>query len=446
MKKIKFIDLFAGLGGIRLGFENAFKKQGFETECVLTSEIKPYAIKTLKENFNNENIVGDIFQVESKSIPDFNYLLAGFPCQPFSVGGKRQGFLDTRGTLFFEIERILRDKKPYGFILENVEGLVKHDLGGKSDDIGRTLKTILYKLEKELGYQVTWKVLDSIDFGLPQSRKRLIIVGTKYDKIEIINHTKQFKSLNHILEKGLGTINSVLTNKLLKHFAIKELYGKSIKDKRGGENNIHSWDIGLRGEVSKCQIELLNKLFKERRKKHWALEIGIDWMDGMPLTQRQIETFHNSKKLKEELLDLVKKGYLRYEYPKKLMKEITENGIKQYRTYDTSKPKGYNIVTGKLSFEINKILDPNDIAPTLVATDVSRLAVPDNNGLRKLTIREGLRLFGFPEWYNISTKEAEAFDLLGNTVAIPVVEFVATRLAETHLDTINYVISKAIPV
>ena len=112
------------------------------------------------------------------------------------------------------------------------------------------------------------------------------------------------------------------------------------------------------------------------------------------------------------------------------MKENTKEGIKSYREYEVTKPKGYNIVTGKLSFEINKILDPNDIAPTLVATDVSRLAVPDGKGLRRLTIREGLRLFGYPEWYEIPTKEYDAFDLLGNTVAIPVVEFVASRIVE----------------
>ena len=151
-RKIKFIDLFAGLGGIRLGFEQACKEKGIETECVLTSEIKPYAIETLKYNHEHKNFVGDIFEVKNEDIPEFDFLFGGFPCQPFSTGGKRQGFADTRGTLFFEIERILRDKKPQGFILENVEGLVKHDIEKKGDKIGRTLTTILYKLENELGY------------------------------------------------------------------------------------------------------------------------------------------------------------------------------------------------------------------------------------------------------------------------------------------------------
>ncbi|MFW5851823.1 MAG: DNA (cytosine-5-)-methyltransferase, partial [Bacteroidota bacterium] len=146
---VKFIDLFAGLGGIRLGFENVLESLGYKTECVMTSEIKPYAVKTLKHNFKQDFLAGDIFELRSEFIPDFDFLLGGFPCQPFSSGGKRQGFLDTRGTLFFEIERILRSKKPYGFILENVEGLVKHDLGNKNDKIGRTLTTILHTLEND---------------------------------------------------------------------------------------------------------------------------------------------------------------------------------------------------------------------------------------------------------------------------------------------------------
>lgn len=426
---IKFIDLFAGLGGLRIGFEKAFSHQGFQTECVMTSEIKPHAIKALEHNFNHSLFVGDIFKVQNEDIPDFDFLLGGFPCQPFSASGKRLGFADTRGTLFFEIERILKAKQPKGFILENVEGIVKHDLEHKSDPIGRTLKTILNVLKNDLGYKVSWGVFDSLDFGLPQSRKRVFIVGTKDEKIDLTGFEKSFSVFKDKMETNLPTLNTQFVKKLLSHFELKELYGKSIKDKRGGDNNIHSWDIGLKGEITEEQRILLNKLFRARRQKKWAEEIGIDWMDGMPLTIEQISTFHKSDSLKQILDDLVHKGYLKFEHPKGIVHEYTLDGIKKYRDYDTSKPKGYNIVTGKLSFEINKVLDPNKIAPTLVATDVSRLAVPDNGGLRRLTIREGLRLFGYPESYHIPTKEYDAFDLLGNTVAIPVVEAVANRLA-----------------
>ena len=127
MNTLKFIDLFAGIGGIRLGFEQACKDRDIIAKCVFTSEIKPYAIDVLKQNHPNEEINGDITQISEKDIPDFDVLLGGFPCQAFSSAGKRLGFEDTRGTLFFDIERILKEKQPKGFILENVEGLVNHD-------------------------------------------------------------------------------------------------------------------------------------------------------------------------------------------------------------------------------------------------------------------------------------------------------------------------------
>jgi DNA (cytosine-5)-methyltransferase 1 len=441
--KLKFIDLFAGLGGIRLGFEQACQDRGIESECVLTSEIKPYAIQTLKHNHHHENFVGDIFQVKNEDIPTFDFLFGGFPCQPFSASGKRNGFADTRGTLFFEIERIIKHHQPQGFILENVEGLVKHDLENKNDEMGRTLKTILDKLENELGYQVSWSVLDSVNFGVPQSRRRVFIVGTKNKKVPLDGFKPRFKVLNDILESGKPTMDTDFTKKLLSHFTIEELYGKSIKDKRGGENNIHSWDIGIKGECSKDQINLLNRLFKERRKKQWASEIGIDWMDGMPLTLSQIESFFpaydlfESVDVKALLDDLVEKKYLKFEHPKKLVSEIVENGTITSRMYDETKPKGYNIVTGKLSFEVNKILNPFEIAPTLVATDMVKIVVPDGGGIRKLTIREGLRIFGYPENYEIPVKESLAFDLLGNTVVVPVVKAVAERVLDV-LQVLKY--------
>ena len=434
--KVKFIDLFAGLGGIRLGFEQSCKEKGIDTECVLTSEIKPYAIETLNENHQHENFVGDIFKVKNEDIPKFDYLFGGFPCQPFSSGGKRNGFADTRGTLFFEIERIIKYHQPKGFILENVEGLVKHDIENKKNKIGRTLEVILHNLQNGLAYNVTWKVIDSVNFGVPQSRKRVFIVGTKQGKVSLDNFDHSFKLLNDILETGKPILNTPFSQKILSHYTIEQLYGKSIKDKRGGKNNIHSWDIGIKGECSDKQIELLNKLFKERRKKHWAAQIGIDWMDGMPLTLTQIQSFFPTSNLFEEvnvkdlLNDLVDKAYLRFEHPKKLVKETTENGTITSREYDETKPKGYNIVTGKLSFEINKILDPNDIAPTLVATDMIKIAVADGNGLRRLTVREGLRMFGYPEDFVIPVKETHAFDLLGNTVVVPVIKAISDRLLE----------------
>ena len=162
-EKFKFIDLFAGIGGIRLGFESV------GGECVFSSEWNAAACQTYKANFG-EQPAGDITKIEAKDIPDFDILLGGFPCQPFSIIGDKEGFNhETQGTLFFEIERILKEKRPPAFMLENVRNFVAHDKG-------RTLKVVVEHLEA-LGYKVHWKVLNALDFGVPQKRERIIIVG-----------------------------------------------------------------------------------------------------------------------------------------------------------------------------------------------------------------------------------------------------------------------------
>ena len=420
---IRFVDLFAGIGGIRKGFEFACRDKGFRTECVFTSEIKPYAIKVLKQNHPNETINGDITQVEAASIPDFDFLLAGFPCQAFSAAGKRLGFQDTRGTLFFDVERILKEKQPYGFVLENVEGLVNHDREKPEDKIGRTLTTILEHL-KALNYKVSWKVLNAKYFGVPQERKRVYIVGTKQDKPNIDRFNRTACSLADILEKGIKVTDSKFTKLLLEHYTVEELAGKSIKDKRGGSNNIHSWDIELKGPVSKEQKMLLNAMMTERRKKKWAEEYGIDWMDGMPLTIEMIRSFYDVPNLEEMLEDLVVKKYVRKEYPKRK--------VGNRREQDSSLPLGYNIVAGKMSFEVSKVLASNDIAPTLVAMDMQHLFVPDGNGIRPLTLREGLRLFGYPDDYKFDVSIDEGYDLLGNTVVVPVIKAVSERVLDIY--------------
>lgn len=420
-KAITFIDLFAGIGGIRTGLSQALRELEYEPVCVMTSEIKPHAIKVLKANYHLDRIVGDITQVEASDIPDFDILCAGFPCQAFSSAGKRQGFADTRGTMFFEVERILRDKRPKGFILENVEGLVNHDNG-------RTLQIILNKLT-ELGYLIDYKVLNSSEFGVPQDRKRIYIIGS-LDRQPILSDFDKFqKTVGDILEHGVPTVNTPFTRLLLSHFPIESLYGKSIKDKRGGNSNIHSWDLEMKGSVSAEQKDLLNQILLQRRKKKWAKEIGIDWMDGMPLTFAQIQTFYKSDNLQKLLDDLTVKGYLKYEFPKKKIISTDIFGNKTTsRIPDTTLPKGYNIVAGKLSFEINKVLGPQEIAPTLVAMDMQKIYVADNGGLRRLTLREGLRLFGYPEEMTLPVTEMEGYDLLGNTVAVPVIKAVAHKL------------------
>lgn len=188
-KSFRFIDLFAGIGGIRLGFEYA------GGHCVFSSEYDKDACTTYEANFN-EYPSGDITKIDARDIPDFDILLAGFPCQAFSIIGKKEGFAnETCGTLFFEIERILGEKRPPAFLLENVRNLTAHDGGN-------TFKTILQHLE-ELGYHVHAKVLNALDYGVPQKRERIFIVGFLDDvKFHFPDPVpvEQRKSLADILE------------------------------------------------------------------------------------------------------------------------------------------------------------------------------------------------------------------------------------------------------
>lgn len=427
-KHIKFIDLFAGIGGIRLGLEQALDQKGITHECVFTSEIKKHAINVLLQNNPNDKICGDITQIEANNIPDFDILCAGFPCQAFSSAGNRDGFADTRGTMFFEVERILKQKKPFGFILENVEGLINHDKGN-------TLKTIIGKLSM-MGYHVSYRLLNAKNFGVPQDRKRVYIIGSLNKDVNLSDFEEKSITVKEIIESNIPNEQSPFISKLLSHYKVEDLWGKSIKDKRGGNANIHSWDLEIKGPLSEQEKTLLSTMMTERRKKKWASEWEIDWMDGMPLTTKQIKTFFDSSNLQEMLDHLTKAGYLKFEHPKKQVKttSTSSNGISvttTRREYDKTKEKGYNIVAGKLSFEVNKILDPNSIAPTLVATDMQKIYVPNGSGIRKLTLREGLRLFGYPEDFKFDTKTTDGFDLLGNTVVVPVIKEVATKLLNT---------------
>lgn len=162
MNNFAFIDLFAGIGGIRIALENVGAK------CVFSSEWDKNARQSYSHYFL-EYPHGDITKIDAEEIPDHDILTAGFPCQTFSIIGDQKGFVDTRGTLFFDIERILKVKRPKAFLLENVKNLLTHDKG-------RTFYVIKTSLES-LGYQIYYKVLNALDFGLPQKRERLIIVG-----------------------------------------------------------------------------------------------------------------------------------------------------------------------------------------------------------------------------------------------------------------------------
>ncbi len=209
----RFIDLFAGIGGIRLGFEAVGGR------CVFSSEFDEDACVTYEANFG-EHPAGDITKINEKNIPDFDILLGGFPCQAFSIIGKGEGFENEAcGTLFFDIERILKEKRPPAFMLENVRNLTAHD-GGK------TFRTIKAHLEN-LGYRVHAKVLNALDYGVPQKRERIIIVGflddVKFSFPKPVPEADK-KSLSQILEKDVD-------KKYYVRDSIRESRLKRLKDK-----------------------------------------------------------------------------------------------------------------------------------------------------------------------------------------------------------------------
>ena len=164
-RKMKAFSMFSGIGGFEYGLQQS--KQEFT--FVGFSEIDKYAKSVYQRHYPNHTDYGDATKIRTEELPDFDFLVGGFPCQAFSIAGKRKGFDDTRGTLFFEIARILRDKRPRYFLLENVKGLLNHDKG-------KTFQTILKVLD-ELRYDVSWRVYNSKDFGVPQNRERVFIKG-----------------------------------------------------------------------------------------------------------------------------------------------------------------------------------------------------------------------------------------------------------------------------
>lgn len=195
MEKIKFIDLFCGIGGFRIAMDEVCVENDLIPECVFSSDIDIHCQDSYERNFG-ERPFGDITQIDEKTIPDHDILFAGFPCQPFSIIGQMKGFDDTRGTLFFHIARILKEKKPKAFILENVKQLVGHNKG-------QTLKVIIKTLQ-DLGYFVQYAVLNALDYGLPQKRERVIIVGHREPILfSFPSPIRPFKPLDEILEKNV---------------------------------------------------------------------------------------------------------------------------------------------------------------------------------------------------------------------------------------------------
>lgn len=248
--QLKFIDLFAGIGGIRLGFQDAAKELGVPVECTYTSEIDKFACQTYSKNYplDSHSPLNNITSIDEQTMPNFDVVLAGFPCQAFSIAGKKGGFDDTRGTLFFDVARLIKEKKPSAFLLENVKGLVNHR-GGK------TLATIINVLENDLGYVSTqFKVLNARNFGVPQNRERIYIVGFKEGGggFKFPEPTDYAKTLSDIIEENPVSVKYYISETYLssmrkhkeRHVAKGNGFGYEIKDNSDVANAIVCGGMG----------------------------------------------------------------------------------------------------------------------------------------------------------------------------------------------------------
>lgn len=311
--KFSFIDLFAGIGGFRIAMQNLGGK------CVFSSEIDKYAQKTYETNFG-EVPFGDITKIHEKDIPDHDILCGGFPCQAFSIAGKRKGFEETRGTLFFDIARILKEKQPKAFFLENVKGLTNHNKG-------KTLKTILKVLREDLNYFVPDpQIMNAKDFGVPQNRERIFIIGFRKDI-------------------GISDFQYPKATNKNKVFA-------DIKEKD---------EVSVKYYLSAQYLSTLKK-HKERHKN---------------------------------------KG----------------NGFGYEVISDDSYANA--IVVGGMGRERNLVLDCRLIDFPLIT---AKKGGYNKEGIRTLTPRESARLQGFPENFEISVSDAQAFKQFGNSVAVPAIQ------------------------
>jgi DNA (cytosine-5)-methyltransferase 1 len=243
IQSLKFIDLFCGLGGFRIALENLRK----EAQCVFSCDFDADSQKSYEANFG-EKPFGDITKISEVEIPEHDVLFAGFPCQAFSICGNQRGFEDTRGTLFFDIARILKAKRPKAFVLENVKQLVSHNQG-------KTLERIIETLEN-LGYQVHYKVLNALDFGLPQKRERVFVVGFREPKHFVWNLQKVLmKPLHEVLETQPAS--NYFASEQIRQNRLRSVENKIIKEEltiwhenKGGNISPLPYSCALRSGAS----------------------------------------------------------------------------------------------------------------------------------------------------------------------------------------------------
>lgn len=245
-RELRFIDLFCGIGGFRIAATNACRDMETRAKCVFSSDINSFCREAYAANFG-ERPTGDITRIPATDIPDHDLLLAGFPCQPFSVIGKRQGFADTRGTLFFDIARILDTKRPAFFLLENVRQLVSHH-GGET--LGRIMECLA-----DLGYQADYRVLNALNFGLPQKRERVFIAGFREPPPRPFTWPKgnvPMTPLRDILEKNVAEKHYVSDHIRVRRLAKRQPTAELTiwHENKSGNVSAHPFSCALRAGAS----------------------------------------------------------------------------------------------------------------------------------------------------------------------------------------------------
>jgi DNA (cytosine-5)-methyltransferase 1 len=418
--RFTFVDLFAGIGGFRIALEELGGK------CLGYSEIDQEAIQVYHRNFinylNPEEInLGDITNLSKLSF-EIDILVGGVPCQPWSIAGKSGGFNDPRGRLWFDVIRLVENNKPKGFIFENVKGLTepRHR---------KSFELIIHKL-KNTGYTIKSQLLTSYDFGIPQDRERVFIVGIRDDIANSSSFT--FPSPLGINTKIYEFIDGLKTCKLSKKkFSAETLFGNKIPGSRGrfqkndelndffilsdvrdGHTTVHSWDLIKTSEREKiiCQT-----ILKNRRKKIYGSK------DGNPLKVQVLEQLIPDLK-ERELEKLVEKEILRY-----------------------VDDQGYEFVNSKISAGIKGVykifLPHSNVIGTLTATgnrdfiatisidckepqEYKKIFIKEiyiKRRFKPLSARDYARLQGFPDWFVVASNENTAKKQFGNAVSVPVV-------------------------
>jgi len=373
MREFAFIDLFAGIGGFRIACE---RESG---ACVFSSEIDRFSCETYERNFR-EKPSGNISKIDAEDIPGFDLLCAGFPCQSFSTAGKRMGLKDARGTLIYEIVRILREKMPGAFLLENVPGLLSHD-GGETFRIirkmlGRTFngRNEFFLDSDNLGYNVFYKILNSADFGLAQNRRRLFLVGFRTDlrdwgKFRFPSGFDSSKVLADIIEDDPDSKYFLSDREIRKveRWGAEKKAGSSKADESGKTNTIiGNYSVRAQGMTYFVDRKRNGKLLEGRRI------VGRNQKSGTLLTSQK-----TSFQFNQSYLYVDEKGGT----------VLPELAHKTKKTY------------GTLSYQIS---------------DVS-------GKVRIFTPRECARLQGFPEWFRPHENDKQAYKQFGNAVSPPVI-------------------------